>query len=83
MGVTISTNLLKRRWSFRQSKLSETERRKNARGTFTCLKPELVKNQTIVLLDDLYTTGATLQEAARTLKISGAKKVIGLALAKG
>ena len=82
-GPAVANLLLKRRWSFRQSKLNETERAKNVHGKFSCPQPELVKNKTIILLDDLYTTGATLQEAARVLKQAGAKKVMGLALAKG
>jgi predicted amidophosphoribosyltransferase len=43
----------------------------------------LIKNKWIILIDDVYTSGATMQEAARILKKSGAKKVIGLVLARG
>lgn len=82
-GGKEGSELLCRQWSFRQSKLSSVERARNVRGTFSCPKSELVKNKTVVLLDDLYTTGATLGEAAQTLKAAGAKKVIGVALAKG
>ena len=42
----------------------------------------MLKNATIFLVDDIFTTGATLNEAARTLKKSGAKAVYGLALAR-
>jgi ComF family protein len=44
---------------------------------------EVLKNKTIILIDDVYTTGATMEEAAKVLKLNGAKKVIGLVLAKG
>ncbi len=82
-SLRLRGGILRRRWSFRQSKLSSLERARNVRGTFSCLKPELVKDEIIILVDDLYTTGATLNEAARVLKTAGAKKIIGLVLAKG
>jgi len=44
---------------------------------------ETLKNKIILLIDDVYTTGATMEEAAKILKLNGAKKVIGLVLAKG
>jgi len=78
-----TTALLRRRWAFKQSQLSAKERARNIRGKFYCPQPKLVYNQKIVLIDDLYTTGATLNEAAKTLKQAGAKQIIGLALAKG
>ncbi|MGB9763417.1 MAG: ComF family protein [Minisyncoccia bacterium] len=42
----------------------------------------LIKNKTILLIDDVYTTGATLNEAAKILKQNGAQRIIGLVLAK-
>ena len=38
-----------------------------------------VKNKTILLFDDIFTTGTTMQEAAKCLKQAGAKKLIGIA----
>jgi len=67
-----------------QMKLKE-QRIKNAEHLFT-LKPKtshLVKNKTILLVDDVATSCATLTSAAKTLKQNGAKKVIGIVLAKG
>ncbi len=43
---------------------------------------QILKNKKIILLDDVYTTGATLEEAAKILKSAGAKKIIGLVIAK-
>ena len=40
-------------------------------------------NKTIILIDDVVTTGATLNEAARVLKEAGAKTIYALVLAKG
>ena len=42
-----------------------------------------LEGRTILLVDDISTTGATLSEAARVLKQSGAKEVIGLVVARG
>lgn len=42
-----------------------------------------IKNRDIVIVDDVATTGATLNECAKILKLNGAKKVIGLVFARG
>ncbi|MFA7169544.1 MAG: ComF family protein [Candidatus Paceibacterota bacterium] len=60
----------------------EEARRKNIDGAFSCVKPEAVKNRNIVLVDDLCTTSATLNECAKELKKSGAKNVWGLVVAR-
>ena len=62
---------------------NKEERIKNTEGIFICSRPEKVKNKTVLLIDDIATTGATLDECARILKEAGAKKVIGLVVAKG
>ncbi len=51
----------------------------NVKGCYRVLVPEAVKNKTIVLIDDVYTTGATMRECAKTLRQAGARSVIGLA----
>lgn len=66
-----------------QWELPLAERRKNIKGAFTLTRPELVRGKTILLVDDIVTTGLTLNECARQLKRGGATKVIGLALAGG
>lgn len=43
--------------------------------------PEIIKNKNIILIDDVTTTGATLEEAKKTLKKAGARKVIAFTLA--
>lgn len=55
------------------------ERRKNVRGAFVVKNPELVSGKNIILLDDVITSGATMLEAARTLKAAGARRIIALA----
>jgi len=66
-----------------QSSLTDTEARKNnVRGAYAVPEPELVAGKRILLIDDIITTGSTLDEAARTLLEAGAKEVLGAALAQ-
>jgi len=42
-----------------------------------------IKNRTIIIVDDVTTTGATLEECAKVLRAAGAKKIWGLVVARG
>lgn len=66
----------------RQSSLSEEERRENVKGTFAVRESSLVRGRTILLVDDIMTTGATLSECAKTLKDAGAWRVWSVTLAR-
>lgn len=59
------------------------ERLANIVGSFKAEKPEIIKGKKIILIDDVYTTGATMSEAKKVLKEAGAKKVAGVVVAKG
>lgn len=59
------------------------ERLENMRGAFACARPELVADRDIVLVDDVCTTGATLDDCARALKDAGARSVAAVVLARG
>lgn len=66
-----------------QYKLKEKERQENIKGAFSVNKNIVIsKYRNILLLDDVWTTGSTIKEAARTLKRAGAKKVWGLTMAR-
>ncbi len=58
------------------------ERQRNVSGVFVVEKPEEVAGQNIILIDDVFTSGATMKEAVRVLKAAGAKKIIGFVIAK-
>lgn len=67
-----------------QAKLSKEERLKNVQETFF-IRPNqksFVANKTILLIDDVLTTGSTVNECARALKKAGAKQVDVLTLAR-
>ena len=61
--------------------LSREERAVNVLGKFTA-NTELVMGKSLLLVDDVYTTGATMRESAAALREAGAGAVFGLALAR-
>jgi len=65
-----------------QTGLGRPERRRNIRGAFRVVDRAAVKGRSILLVDDVYTTGATAAEAARELKENGAEAVDVLTIAR-
>ena len=45
--------------------------------------PVLLKNKIVILVDDVYTSGTTMRECARTLREGGAREIWGLTVARG
>lgn len=66
-----------------QTELKKEQREKNIKGAFLCQKPEFIQARKILLVDDIYTTGSTLEECARALQSAGAKQVWGVVVARG
>lgn len=58
------------------------ERAKNISGCFAAKNPSEIAGKNILLVDDVFTSGATMNEAVKTLKSAGAGKIIALTLAK-
>lgn len=58
------------------------ERFERMHGAFAIPRPQDVQNKNIILIDDVSTSGATLSEAAQTLKAVGAKRILALVIAK-
>lgn len=66
-----------------QAKMKETEKRiENVSGCFAIKNPEMIQGKNIILIDDVFTSGATMNEAVKILKKNGAKRIIALVLAK-
>lgn len=59
---------------------NETERRRNVRGAFAVKDIGRVSGKSVLVLDDVFTTGSTLNECARVLLKSGVRKVQALTL---
>jgi len=58
------------------------ERKRNLKNAFSVILKQRIKNKSILLIDDVFTTGATCDEAAGALLKQGAKKVNALVLAR-
>ena len=65
-----------------QASLAKNERLQNVQGAFELKNPNAVKGRSVLLVDDVVTTGNTLNECARILRKAGAQKVFGLSLAR-
>ena len=62
--------------------LSLKARTKNVHHAFQVTKPETIMGQRLLLVDDVYTTGATLREGAKVLTKAGAKEIFVTAIAR-
>lgn len=58
------------------------ERKKNIAGAFAIATDNSLSGKNVILIDDVFTSGSTMTEAVRTLKLAGVKRVIGLVVAK-
>lgn len=80
--TTPVTTLRKPHQNKTQSKLHGLQtRRSNVRGVYRAVRPERFAGKRVLLLDDIVTSGATLSEAARTLRKAGAAGVVCATLA--
>ncbi|OLN33919.1 ComF family protein [Desulfosporosinus metallidurans] len=66
-----------------QVPLSRQERLHNLQGAFVVRQPEYLEGRSVWLVDDVTTTGATLEAVAEVLRSSGVRSIFGLCLAAG
>ncbi|MEI7424672.1 MAG: ComF family protein [Candidatus Staskawiczbacteria bacterium] len=78
----IIDNLVKIKNTKPQMELSKEEREKNLENAFEIKNPNELLGKKIFLVDDVYTTGSTMEECAKVLKDSGIKNVWGICLAR-
>jgi len=80
----VTTGVLREKAAEAQVRLSPDQRRRAVRGdSFTVLSPELFAGKHVLLVDDVFTTGATLNALALCLKTQGVTRVSACALASG
>ena len=79
---TVSGLLFRARQTHPQFDLPRTERFKNIKGAFEVKGANLLKSKSILLLDDIYTTGSTVSECTRVLRENGANNVHVLTLSR-
>lgn len=73
-----SDAIRKQKNNFTQSKLAESERVKNVKDVYYITSKESIFGKKVMLIDDICTTGATVDECSRVLKEAGAKEIIVL-----
>ncbi len=84
LNLPVAHALKRRRATEEQVHMESYEkRRENVARAFRITDPTLVNEKSIILVDDVSTSGATLSEAARALRAAGAKTVWAIAVAKG
>lgn len=84
LALPLSDVLLRKKATLSQAQLfKDRERFLNMRGAFELVRLKDITQKDFILVDDVLTTGATIKEAGRVLKLKGAGKVFALTLAKG
>lgn len=82
-GIPLERRAMQRiRWTEPQINLAASERKENVKGAFSVRDAAMVKGRCVLLLDDVYTTGSTVEECAKVLKRSGAEKVVVVTIAR-
>jgi len=82
LGVVKNNLLQRKKYTSQQAKLKKEDRIKNLQNAFV-INPKESIPKNILLVDDVYTTGATMQECASVLYQAGSQSVQGMVLARG
>lgn len=92
LDIPVASNLIirKKRTSPQMKIANYQERKENVSGAFSLKnntgipneRENVLKGKTILLVDDICTTGATMNECAKILKLNGAKKIYGVVIAR-
>ena len=82
LGITLEkNNLTKVINTKKQSTLTKSERERNVKNAFKLKNPEKIKDKKVILFDDIYTTGSTVNECSKILKKAGATEIAILTIA--
>lgn len=83
LEIPISVDsLIKQKNTLMQSSLRKDERAQNVQNAYKVINVEKIENKKILLVDDIYTTGATIKECKRVLKQAGVETIGVLVIAK-
>ena len=77
----LQDNIIRTKETKYMYRLSKKERFANVKQAFKIVNPESIKNKTVIIIDDIFTTGATISQIAKLLKKNGINKVIGATVA--
>ena len=75
--------LIRSRWTSKQGLKTISERRENLKNAFQVKSTKSLRYQSILIVDDVMTSGATLQDASRVLRAGGARHVDAVVFARG
>jgi len=82
-GIPFCNALVRLRYTTSQTRFDREERMENLRNAFGIRKNTSVRGKQLILIDDVLTTGSTLEECARTLRAAGAASIRALTVARG
>lgn len=80
-NAALHTDIVRLRNTEQQWELTQAQRRRNVKGAFAVRRGHPFADKTVLLVDDITTSGATLEECAKVLKEAGAAKVYAAVLA--
>jgi len=81
-NIPVNQKVLKRiRYTQPQSKLNTVERQQNVNDAFRVIESSDVKGKTVILVDDVLTTGSTMRACAESLESAGVTKILALTAA--
>jgi len=84
LGLPLASDCLRRiRPTVTQTALTAAQRRRNVSGAFVSLNRRWIEGRSLLLVDDVMTTGATVDQCARVLKEAGAARVYAVTVARG
>lgn len=81
VNVSYFSGIIKSKETVRQAKLNRTDRIKNLTGTFKVVDKKTIRDKSVLIVDDVSTTGATGEAMATALKKAGAREVYLLTVA--
>ena len=74
--------MLRNRFTTTQTQLGRIERHKNVSAAFDLRKAKIIQGKNILLVDDVFTTGATVNSISNVLKSNGVSRIIVLTIAR-
>lgn len=78
----VNNCLIKTKNIIEQSKLNKEDRQQNIQGVYSIQNEEIITNKKVLLIDDIYTTGSTVNECSKILQQARPEKIGVLVLAK-
>lgn len=82
-GIPTWDDLQRTRYTSTQTRLDRNERMENLRGAFRVRQNHRMSSHHLILIDDVFTTGSTVEECSRVLRVAGAASVRVLTIARG